>query len=98
MNWFEPEVGDRVDVVKPYITSTSFCSWTRAVLLAKENKKYTVKYDNTEAPATYKDLPFFDQLGSRTEDYDWRMSLDIGSLVDAYNRVWYPSTVVETGF
>lgn len=25
------------------------------------------------------------------------MSLDIGSTLDAINRVWYPSTVVETG-
>jgi hypothetical protein len=61
--------------VKPYITSTSYCSWTRGILVSKENKKYTVKYDNTEATATYKDLPFFDKLGTRTKDYDWRMAL-----------------------
>ena len=44
LNWYEPEVGESVDVVKPYITSTSFCSWTRGILVGKENKKYTVKY------------------------------------------------------
>jgi predicted secreted protein len=42
-------------------------------------------------------MPFFDKVGTRTKDYDWRMNLDIGSHVDAYNRVWYPSTVVEVG-
>ena len=26
------------------------------------------------------------------------MSLDIGSEIDAFNRVWYASTVVEVGF
>jgi len=38
-------------------------------------------------------MPFFAPLGTRTQDYDWRMSLDVGSIVDAFNRVWYPSTV-----
>lgn len=35
LNWYEPEVGEAVDVVKPYITSTGFCGWTRGVLVAK---------------------------------------------------------------
>lgn len=86
-----------MDVVKPYITSTSYCTWTRGILISKENKKYTVKYENTEVPSTVNSLPFFDLLGSRTLDYNWRMELEIGSHVDAFNRVWYPSTVIETG-
>ena len=97
LNWYEPEVDSNVDVVKPYITSTSFCCWTRGALISKEPKKYTVKYENTETIATYKDMPFFDKSGTRTPDFDWRMNLDIGSTIDAFNRAWYPSTVVEIG-
>lgn len=48
-------------------------------------------------PATLKELPFFDKNGVRTQDYDWRNALTIGSEVDAFNKVWYPSTVVEEG-
>ena len=86
-----------MDVVRPYITSTSYCGWTRGILVERENKKYVIKYDNTESTVIYRDLPFFDKIGTRTQDYDWRMSLDIGAQIDAYNRVWYPSTVVEVG-
>ncbi len=98
LNYYEPEVGEEVDVVKPYITSTGYCAWTRGTLLSKENKKYTVKYHNTESPSTTKDIPFFDKLGTRTQDYDWRNSLEFGSLIDGFNKVWYPSTVVEVGY
>lgn len=97
LNWYEPEVGEAVDVVKPYITSSSFSGWTRGILLSKENKKYTVKYDNTDAPVTQTSLPFFDKLGSRTPDYEWRNNLEIGSQLDAFNKFWYLSTVVEVG-
>lgn len=47
LNFYEPQIGEQVDIVKPYITSTGYCCWTRATFLAKENKKYTVKYSNT---------------------------------------------------
>ena len=57
-----------------------------------------IKYENTETTAIVKDLPFFDKVGERTKDHDWRMNLDVGSQVDAYNRYWYASTVVEVGF
>lgn len=35
LNYYEPEVGEEVDVVKPYVTSTSYCAWTRGTLLAR---------------------------------------------------------------
>jgi hypothetical protein len=85
-----------VDVVKPYITSTSFCCWTRGILLSKDNKKYTVKYENTDTPVSSNSLPWFDIAGSRTTDHDWRMNLNVGDHIDAYNKFWYPSTVVES--
>lgn len=97
LNYYQPEVGEEVDVVKPYVTSTSYCAWTRGRLLSIDNKKYTVKYQNTEPLSVTKELPFFDLLGSRTPDNDWRNALEFGSLVDAYNKVWYPATVVEVG-
>jgi hypothetical protein len=56
-------------VVKPYVTSTSYCAWTRGSLVAKEGKKYIVKYANTEAVATLPTQPWFDLLGSRTHDH-----------------------------
>jgi hypothetical protein len=43
-------------------------------------------------------MPFFDKLGSRTQDYEWRMNLNIGDKIDALNRVWFPSTITEIGF
>ena len=46
LSWMEPEVGEQVDVVRPYITSTGYCAWVRGTLLSKEGKKYTVKYEN----------------------------------------------------
>ena len=95
LNWYEPEAAQSIDVVKPYISSTNYCGWSRGILLEKESKKYVLKYDNTETTTTVKDLPFFDKLGERTKDHDWRMGLDIGSQVDAFNRVWFASTVVE---
>lgn len=42
-------------------------------------------------------MPFFDRLGTRTVDYDWRINLTVGSIVDAFNKIWYSSTVVEVG-
>ena len=42
-------------------------------------------------------MPFFDKIGSRTHDYEWRMNLQIGDILDGFNKVWYPSTVVEVG-
>ena len=81
-------------MVKPYITSSSYCSWTRCKVINKDNKKYTIKYHNSDTQITLKDMPFFDKLGSRTIDYDWRMNLEIGDVLDGFNKVWYPSTVV----
>lgn len=43
-------------------------------------------------------MPFFAPVGTRTADFDWRLALDVGSCVDAFNRVWYSSTVTEVGF
>ena len=78
IDFMEPEVGQDVDVVKPYITSTGYCAWTRGTLIGKEAKKYTVKYDNTETPSTVHSQPFFDVRGSRTPDHEWRMALETG--------------------
>ena len=44
LNYIEPEVGEDVDVVKPYLTSTGYCAWTRGTLVGREGKAYTVKY------------------------------------------------------
>ena len=63
LSFYEPEVEEEVDVVKPYITSTSYCAWTRCKIISKENKKYTLKYHNSDAIVTVKDMPFFDKLG-----------------------------------
>lgn len=68
-------MGEDVDVVKPYVTSTSYCAWTRGTLIAREGKKYTVRYVNTETPSTVTSQPLFDLLGSRTPDHEWRASL-----------------------
>lgn len=65
LNYYQPEVGEEIDVVKPYVTSTSYCGWTRGVLISKD-KKYTVLYANTESNNVCKDMPLFDKLGSRT--------------------------------
>lgn len=90
-------MGEEVDVVKPYVTSTSYCAWTRGTLVARDGKKYILKYANTDATTTVLSQPLFDLLGSRTQDHDWRDSLEFGSLVDAFSRYWYPATVVEVG-
>ena len=44
---YTPEIGETCDVIKPYITSTSYCVWTRCTVLSYENGKYTVQYINT---------------------------------------------------
>ena len=93
---YTPEIGETCDVIKPYITSTSFCVWTRCAVLAYENGKYTVQYENTESPATIRENPHFAPLGSRTPNHDWRTNLKIGTPIDALrNRVWYKSTIAE---
>lgn len=36
-------------------------------------------------------------MGTRTIDFEWRMSLDVGSHIEALSdRVWYESTVMDT--
>lgn len=95
LNWYEPEEGENIDVVKPYITSTSYCGWTRALLVEKANKKYVLKYENTETPTICRELPFCDKLGARTPHHEWRMNLNVGDTLDAFCRIWYAATVAE---
>lgn len=95
---YSPAAGEECDVVRPYITSTSFCGWTRCTVLEVDNNKYTLQYANTANPSILREKPWFAPLGSRTQDYDWRMGLDMGAHVEALlNRVWYKATVSEVG-
>lgn len=54
LHYYEPEVGEECDIVKPYISSITYCGWTRCTVIAKEGKKYLVKYANFEVPSETK--------------------------------------------
>lgn len=47
-------------------------------MIAKDGKKYLVRYANSQVPSDTKDEPFCAPLGSRTDDFEWRMNLNIG--------------------
>lgn len=87
-------MGELCDVVRPYITSTSICGWTRCVVQEIENNRFTFKYVNCKAEVSQRERPWFAPLGTRMKDYDWRMSLEVGFPIDAlHERVWYSSTI-----
>lgn len=95
---YRPAVGEVCDVVRPYITSTSICGWTRCIVREIANTKYTIEYLNSDAETATREKPWFALLGTRMKDFDWRMGLEIGAPIDAHvDRVWYPSTVAEVG-
>lgn len=66
---YEPAPGEECDVVRPYITSTSFCGWTRCTVLEVDAGKYTLQYVNTAAPTVVRGEVWFAPLGTRTQDF-----------------------------
>jgi hypothetical protein len=95
---YHPQINEECDVVKPYITTTSPCTWVRCTVLSiSNNGVYIIKYCNSIESTTLKEIPFFAPLGTRCKDYDWRMSLKPGNTLDAQDSktIWHYSTIVE---
>lgn len=95
---YSPQVNEECDVVKPYITTTSPCSWVRCTILSiNSNNTYTIKFANAAESTTPKDPPLFAPFGTRCKDHDWRMALKPGDTLDAQDNkyVWYYSTIAE---
>ena len=64
-----PAIGEECDVVRPYITSTSFCGWTRCTVLEIDGNKYTLQYINTAIPTVVRGDLWFAPLKQRTQDF-----------------------------
>lgn len=96
---YQPALNEECDVVKPYVTMQSSCGWTRCTVVAINGiGQYTVKYANSNEPTLLRDQPWFAPLGSRCRDFDWRMNLKVGDVLDAQDSktIWYFSTIAET--
>jgi len=76
----------------------SSCNWVRCTVVSiNASGQYTVRYCNTLEPTQLRDQPWFAPLGTRCKDYDWRVSLRVGDLLDAQDTksIWYLSTIAE---
>ena len=93
---FVPTINEECDVLKPYVTCTAPCVWTRCLVLnSNEQGVTTIKFANQTEITSIRGL--FAPLGSRCTDYEWRMALEVGDLMDAQDSkcIWYLSTVME---
>lgn len=93
---FVPTVNEECDVVRPYISCTSVCTWSRCLFLGmNEHGVASVKFSNLNDIISVRSI--FAPLNTRCFDHDWRMGLSVGDLIDAQNDklLWVLSTVAD---
>ena len=96
-------IGDKVDVFIKYDGSrwdVDKNNWVRGIIIGINNDEYIIQYPsksfyNNEIKYPF-DSPNVLKEGTKTEDYDWRLSLKENDVVDCYDRsTWYPATICK---
>ena len=94
-------IGDKVDILIKY--DESRCSvdknnWVRGIIIDIKDNEYIIQYpkknNNNNEIHFPLDSPNVLKEGTKTEDWDWRLSLKKNDVVDCYDRsTWYPATI-----
>jgi ubiquitin carboxyl-terminal hydrolase 34 len=71
--------------------------WIRAKVIKVEKEYIVVKSPDEYGTIAFKKNSFdYAPAGTMTKDYDWRVGLQPGDVIDCYDRGrWYPSTVMN---
>ena len=97
------KIGDKVDILIRYEkskTSLDQNAWVRGIITDIIDNEYIIEYPNdstknirTNVPI---DSPNILKEGTKTEDWEWRLSLKENDLVDCYDRCkWFPGTICK---
>ena len=96
-------IGDKVDISIRYDNSRQDVdknNWVRGIIIDIKDNEYIIqypnKYNNNNEIKFPLDSPNVLKEGTKTEDYDWRLSLKKNDVIDCYDRsTWYPATIVN---
>ena len=95
-------VGDKVDVLIRYKKARSNfdCNaWVRGIIVDINNNEYEIEYptDSNDNTIRYPiDSSYVLKEGTKTEDWEWRLSLKENDIIDCYDRnKWFPSTIYK---
>ena len=93
----ELKEGEEIDVLIQDLEYFNYHVWVRGRIISIEEKTFQVKILNKDEPLELNFSSFeYAKKGSFTEDWDWRLNLKEGDIVDCYKRIkYYPATVVE---
>ena len=71
--------------------------WSRGKILSKNENEFSVSVLNYQEPITYSNFSFEYALkGTKTLDWDWRINLKEGEIIDCYERrKIYPGTIMK---
>jgi hypothetical protein len=95
-------IGDKVDILVKYDNSKSPVdknNWVRGIIIDIKNDEYIIQYPNKYNDNKINlplDSPNVLKEGTKTEDWDWRLSLKKNDVVDCYDRkTWFPATICK---
>ena len=96
-------IGDKVDVLIQYNgarLSLDRNAWVRGVISDIKDNEYIIDYPNKlsyDNTIKYpKNSPNVLKEGTKTQDWEWRLSLKENDIIDCFDRSrWYPSTICE---
>ena len=95
-------IGDKVDILISKNCSISLDkeAWVRGIIIDIIDNMYKVEYPNKFGCLNYKfypiDSPDVLKEGTKTDDWDWRISLQKNDVIDCFDRgKWFPSTICD---
>ena len=93
-------VGDKVDVLIQHNSRLGNTVWVRGLIIEIEENQYVVEIPSRSKYNNKVNIPFENgnilKEGTKTTDWDWRLSLKENDVVDCYDRGrWYPSTICK---
>ena len=90
---------EEIDVLIPSKERFYNNVWSRGKIISKDEEKniFLVKVLNHDEPIIISIASFdYDLKGTKTTDWDWRLNLQEGEIIDCYERKKiYPSTIIK---
>ena len=97
------KIGDQVDVriaFRGSRTSLDKKNWVRGLIVEIKDNEYVIEYPSSSSFTNKTTIPFDSRNivkgGTKTEDWEWRLSLKENDIIDCYDRgKWYPATILK---
>ena len=97
------KIGERVDIlIKNKITRMDLdkFNWVRGIIVDIKDNEYIIEYPHRNSSNNKINIPLDSpnilKEGTKTEDYEWRLSLKENDIIDCYDRgIWYPATIMK---